>query len=132
MQLHWRMATIRNELEILENPDMRKICEQNQHNSMVTTTTPENIATAHQSVGNVFMVTKVAQPTEHIRYLQALEKIMGDNNSSNVQLCPTLLVSFVAFNVSFILINNMDCCCRIVYVKVQWQRRFMCRPVCTL
>lgn len=85
MHLHWRMATIRNEIEILENPEMRKICEANQLEQMGTS--------GGDAVGteNTFMVSTVAVVAEHLKNFNALSKLIDDTNRK-VQICATLMV----------------------------------------
>lgn len=84
MHLHWRMATIRNEIEILENPEMRKICEANQMEPMTSSSSGEP--------GNTFMVSAVSVVADHLQNFNALSKLIDDPNRK-VQICATLMVN---------------------------------------
>lgn len=81
------MATIRNEIEILENPEMRKICEANQLESMTSSSSGDSV-----TKGNTFMVSTVAVVAEHIQNFNALSKLIDDTNRK-VQICATLVVN---------------------------------------
>lgn len=87
MHLHWRMATIRNEIEILENPEMRKICEENQSEQMTSSSSCDADTT-----GKTFMVSTVTVIAEHLANLNVLSKLIDDPNRK-VQICSTLMVN---------------------------------------
>lgn len=86
MHLHWRMATIRNEIEILENPEMRKICEANKSKQMTSSSSCDAVTT-----GNTFLVSTVAVVAEHLANFNALSNLIDDPNRK-VHICSTLMV----------------------------------------
>lgn len=87
MHLHWRMATIRNEIEILENPEMRKICEANQLEALTNSSSGDA-----ETTGNTFMVSTASAIAEHLQNFKSLSALVNDTNRK-VQICASLMVN---------------------------------------
>lgn len=87
MRLHLRLVIIRNEIELLENSEMRKIYEEINFHPMGNT----NEIGAHGQQTNVFIVTKVDTIGRQMEYLTAAKTYI--NADEVVKIIPTLKVS---------------------------------------
>lgn len=83
MRLHLRLAVIRNEIELLENPEMRKIYEEINFQPKAVTN--------GDGYANVFIVTKEDTIAHQIEYLTAAKAAI--DNDKVVKIVPTLKVS---------------------------------------
>lgn len=89
MRLHLRLAVIRNEIELLENPAMRQIYEEINFQ-------PKAIANeldGRKQKANVFIVTKENTIGHQIEYLAATKALI--DAVQVVKIIPTLRVSSV-------------------------------------
>lgn len=87
MRLHLRLAVIRNEIELLENPEMRQIYEEINFQ-------PKGIADKMSAIdqqANVFIVTKEDTIDHQMEYLTAAKAFI--NADKVVKIIPTLKVS---------------------------------------
>lgn len=83
MGLHLRLAQIKNEFEMLENPDMRTIYKEIKF-PQIKTNSFDNVDC------NVFIVTKVGTLDEQSAFIEMAKTIIGEKKL--VKLCTTLQV----------------------------------------
>lgn len=74
MRLHLRLANIRNELEILENPEMREIYEAMRRSGVDGPT--NGVASTNEDF--TFIVTQTASADEQMRQLEKLRSVLAD------------------------------------------------------
>lgn len=84
MRLHLRLAVIRNEIELLENAQMRQIYEE-------VNFQPKGIANASDRKASVYIVTKEDTIGHQMEYLTAARAFINDDEV--VQIIPTLKVN---------------------------------------
>lgn len=82
MRLHLRLAVIRNEIELLENPAMRKIYEEINFQPKITGN--------DRNPSSVLIVTKTDTIDHQMEYLAAIRKRIAENKV--VKISPTLKV----------------------------------------
>lgn len=85
MRLHLRLAVIRNEIELLENPEMRRVYEEINFN-----TKPSN---DNGSEAKSYIVTSRGTIDKQIEYFNAAKSFIGDDKI--VHVVPSLKVSGV-------------------------------------
>lgn len=82
MRLHLRMAVIKNEIELLENPEMRKMYEEIHFSTKVD----------GQSSGSTnYVVSRDGTIAQHMNYLEAAKVFIAQDKS--VKIIPALQVS---------------------------------------
>lgn len=86
MRLHLRLAVIRNEIELLENPEMRQIYEEINFQPMALT----NGLDRCDHKANVFIVTKEDTIGHQMEYLDAAKLVIDAGKI--VKIIPTLKV----------------------------------------
>lgn len=82
MKMHLRLAVIKNEIELLENPEMRQIYEE------INFPAPKSSSTST----NVYIVTKEDTIDKQIEYLNAAKATVG--SSKSVKIVISLIVSW--------------------------------------
>lgn len=87
MRLHLRLAVIRNEIELLENPAMRQIYEEINFQPKAV----EHGMNGCDRAPSVFIVTKDDTIGHQIEYLTAAKASVGDEKM--IKIIPTLKVS---------------------------------------
>lgn len=88
MRSHLRMAVIRNEIELLENPEMRQIYEE------INFTQPKAVTNgldARDRKPQVFIVTREDTISHQMEYLSTAKTFIGDDEV--VKIIPSLKVS---------------------------------------
>lgn len=85
MRLHLRLAVIRNEIELLENPEMRQMYEEIHFPTRKTDT--GNVTKR----SNIFMVSLEGTISDQIEYMNAAKTHVSDDKS--VKIVTTLQVN---------------------------------------
>lgn len=89
MRMHLRLVEIRNEIEMLENPVLRKIYEDINFNAKVIKNTKN--ASVDQKP-SVYIVTKKATLQKQMEYLEVAKTLIGSDEVVN--MLPSLKVRF--------------------------------------
>lgn len=87
IRMHIRLNTIKNEIDILENPDMRKAFEENLNSNLN--------GNKSKTTCNSFMVTFPGSITDQINHLHSLKTII--NNDEQIELYRSLKVNYILF-----------------------------------
>lgn len=83
MRLHLRMATIKSEVDIVENPDMREIYAEMRRSRTEGTEAPT------ENVDSTFLVSRTVSVDEHIRQLEQVRSVLA-HVKQPVQMRPSL------------------------------------------
>lgn len=88
MRLHLRLAVIRNEIELLENPEMRQMYEEIHFPTRITDT-DLNV----KKRPNIFMVSMEGTISDQIKYMNAAKAHVSEDES--VKIVTTLQVNIL-------------------------------------